>query len=88
MRQNTCCGEPYRSRPASSSAGSMLETLALTVTTTKLMQNIVWAMMIVPRPFCTPAPRNSAASPAPSTTSGVAIGRNRRRLIEERNRNR
>ena len=88
MRQNTCCGDPYRSRPASSSAGSRLATRALTVTTTKLMQNIVCARMIVVMSFGTPAARNCAARPAPSTTSGVAIGRNSSRLIAERARNR
>jgi len=44
--------------------------------------------MIVPRPFGTPALRNCAARPAPSTTSGVAIGKKSRRLIVERARNR
>jgi hypothetical protein len=60
----------------------------LTVTTTKLRQNSAWAMMIVPSPFGTPAVRNWAASPAPSTISGVAIGRNSSRLTAERARNR
>ena len=55
-----------------------------TVTTTKLMQNIVCARMIVVMPFGTPTARNCAASPAPSTTSGVAIGRNSSRLIADR----
>src|SRR5919107_5157308 len=53
-RQNTCDGEAYRSRPASSRAGSRLATRALTVTTTKLMQNIECARMIVVMSFGTP----------------------------------
>jgi hypothetical protein len=60
----------------------------LTVTTTKLMQNIVWARMIVVMSFGTPTARNCAANPAPSTTSGVAIGRKSKRLVAERARNR
>src|SRR6218665_3609228 len=62
----------------------MLATRALTVTTTKLMQNIVWAIMIVVMSLGTPAARNCEARPAPSTTSGVAIGRNNNRLTAPR----
>ena len=58
------------------------------MTTTKLMQNMVCARMIVVMSFGTPTARNCAARPAPRTTSGVAIGRNSRRLIAERARKR
>src|SRR5215210_3341779 len=52
------------------------------------MQNMMWAITMVQRPSGTPALRNSARSDAPSTTSGVAIGRKISRLVEARPRNR
>jgi hypothetical protein len=60
----------------------------LTVTTTKLMQNMMWAITMVQKPSGTPALRKSASSDAPSTTSGVAIGRKISRLVDARPRNR
>jgi hypothetical protein len=56
----------------------------LTVTTTKLMQNMMWAMMIVPVPSGAPRLRNRASSEAPRTTSGVAIGRKISRFVAAR----
>jgi hypothetical protein len=38
--------------------------------------NITCAITIVAKPVLVPACRNSASSAAPSTTSGVASGRN------------
>src|SRR6218665_1653124 len=66
----------------------MLATRALWVTTTKLMQNIVWAIMLVVMSLGTPAARNCEARPAPGTTYGVAIGRNNNRLAAPRAPNR
>ena len=44
------------------------------VTTTKLMQNMTWAMRIVGMPRATSTDTQSASSEAPMITSGVAIG--------------
>ena len=60
----------------------------MTVTTTKLMQNMMWAMTIVVKPGLIRRFRNWASNAAPSTTSGVAIGRNSSRLADARNRKR
>src|SRR5659263_18266 len=73
--QNASHGDAYRSAAASSSRGSRLATRALTVTTTKLMQNITCAETTVQKPSWTRRDRNWASSAAPSTTSGVDIGR-------------
>jgi hypothetical protein len=40
------------------------------------MVNIAWAMTTVAKPVVDPAWRNRPRSAAPSTTSGVASGRN------------
>ena len=58
------------------------------MTTTNEMQNITWAMTMVPKPRLTPRLRNRASSEAPSTTSGVAIGRKMVRFVAVRPRNR
>ena len=65
-----------------------MATRALTVTTTKLMQNMMWAMTIVVKPGLIRRLRNWVSSAAPSTTSGVAMGRNSSRFVVARNRNR
>ena len=64
-----------RSIAASSRERSKPAIRARTVTTTKVMLNMTWAMMIVVRSRWTPTDTNSASSDAPSTISGVAIGR-------------
>ena len=73
---------------ACSRRGSRLASRALTVTTTKLMQNMTCAMTMVVVPSARPMFRKSASSDAPSTTSGVAIGRKIVRLVAVRPRNR
>ena len=50
-------------------------TRALTAVTTKLRQNMMWAMRIVQKPSCAPRLRKSVSSEAAITTSGIAIGR-------------
>ena len=52
----------------------------------KLMMNITWAMKIVQKPSWKTAValRNSASSEAPSTISGVDIGRKTRRFVVPR----
>ena len=59
---------------------------AFTVTTTKLTMNITCAMKIVQKPsWKTPLVlRNSVRRDAPSTISGVAIGRKTRTFVVER----
>ena len=56
---------------------------AFTVTTMKLTMNMTWAMKIVPKPSWKIAVvfRNSVSSDAPSTISGVDIGRKTRRFV-------
>ena len=61
---------------------------ARTVTTTKLMLNMMWAIRIVTelsgknaRAVAAPIATNSVSSEAPSTISGVAIGRKMNRLV-------
>ncbi len=59
---------------------------AFTVTTTKLMQNMMWAIVMVvpPRlPSC-PAATKRVSSEEPITTSGVAIGMKISRLVPPR----
>ena len=63
-----------RSMAASSSERLKPLMRARIVTTTKLMQNIMWAMTIVGRPRATSTETHSASSDAPMITSGVAIG--------------
>ena len=87
-RQNAACGDAYRSAAASSRRGSSPATRAFTVTTTKLMQNITCASTIVAKPGLIRRLRNWASSAAPSTTSGVAIGRKSSRFMVDRNLNR
>ena len=58
----------------------------LTVTTTKLMLNMMWAIRIVMNPLSgknggAPIATNSVSSEAPRTISGVAIGRKMNRLV-------
>ncbi len=65
-----------------------MATRALTVTTTKLIVNMVCAATMVQKPSDAPMLRNCASSDAPSTTSGVAIGRKMRTLIAPRALNR
>ncbi len=54
------------------------------------MQNMMWAMIVVQMPLSTPMLRNCEPRPEPSTTSGVAIGRNSSRVrpVRKRKRNR
>ena len=85
--QNASHADAYRSDAASSSLGSRLATRALTVTTTNEMQNMMWAMTTVVNPGCTRRDRNWASSAAPSTTSGVDMGRKMSRFAAERPRN-
>ena len=61
---------------------------ALTVTTTKLRQNMMWAIRIAVWPSGMRRLRNSVSSDEPITTSGVAIGMKMSRLVAERPRNR
>ena len=64
-----------RSIAASSRWRSKPTRRAFTVTTTKLIMNMMCAITIVTKPVATWRLRNSASSEAPSTISGVAIGR-------------
>ena len=77
-RQNVAPGPAKRSWAASSSRGSRLCSRALTVTTTKLMQNMTCAMTIVQNPSFRPKrekPWTKMVSRlAPRTISGVAMG--------------
>jgi hypothetical protein len=85
-RTNAVNSVAYRSIAAFSRFGSMLATLALTVTTTKLRQNMMCAIKIVQKPSsisCRPL-TNNASSDEPMTTSGVAIGRKISRFVAER----
>src|SRR3954451_21135343 len=61
---------------------------AFTVTTTKLMQNKMWATRMVRNPRLTLRLMNNASNDEPITTSGVAIGRKIRRVVGVRPRNR
>ena len=49
--------------------------------------NITWAITIVTKPVLIDQLRNSASIEAPSTTSGVASGRNTKKSTSERPRN-
>ena len=69
---------------ACSRRGSSDAILALTVTTTKEIQNITCEMTMVQKLGLTRRFKNIASNEAPSTTSGVAIGRKIRRLVEVR----
>ena len=75
-----------RSIAASSRCRSKPIRRAFTVTTMKLTMNITWAMKIVPNPSWKTAVvlRKSVSSDAPSTISGVDIGRNTRRFVAPR----
>ena len=77
--------------PRSCAASSMWRSkpinLDLTTTTTKLMQNITWAIRIVVKPVAKPIVRNSESSDAPSTISGEAIGRKMKKFANCRPRN-
>ncbi len=57
----------------------------MTVTTTKLTQNMMWAMTIVQKPSRRPTFENPwtkiVSRLAPRTTSGVAMGTNTRMLL-------
>ena len=61
---------------------------ALTVTTTKLMQNMMCAIRIVVVPSGNAMLTNSVSRDEPMTTSGVAIGMKISRLVAARPRNR
>ena len=63
-------------------------TRALTAVTTKLRQNMMWAMRIVQKPSRAPMLRKSVSRDAAITTSGIAIGRKISELIAPRARNR
>ena len=63
-----------RSMAASSRDRLKPEMRARIVTTTKLMQNMTWAIRIVGMPRATSTETHSASSEAPMITSGVAIG--------------
>ena len=64
----------------------MPASLARTVTTTNEMQNMMWAMRMVPKPSAPPNPAatNRASSEEPITISGVAIGRKISRFVLDR----
>ena len=61
----------------------MPDNRALTVTTTKDRQNMMWATRIVQNPSwpAKPAATNRASSDEPITISGEAIGRKMNRLV-------
>ena len=73
---------------ACSRRGSRLAKRAFTVTTTKLMQNMMCAITTVQKPSGIRMFRNNANSDEPRTTSGVAMGRKINRLVVDRPRNR
>ena len=83
-RRNVANGFAPRSIAASSRWRSKPTRRAFTVTTTNEMQNITCAMKIVQKPVATPRLRNSASSDAPSTISGVDIGRKMSRFVAPR----
>ena len=74
-----------RSIAASSRWVGKPDSRARTVTTTKLMLNMMWAMRIVMKLSGknggAPIATNSVSSEAPSTISGVAIGRKMNRFV-------
>ena len=88
MRRNVCVGFAPRSAAASSSRGSRVATRALTATTTKETQNMMWAIVMARPPEGTPIMRNSVNRLEPMTTSGVAIGMKISRFVPERARKR
>ena len=59
---------------------------ARTVTTTNEMQNMMWAIRMVPKPRLPPKPAATkrASREEPITISGVAIGRKISRFMLER----
>ncbi len=63
-------------------------TRALTATTTKLRQNMMWAMRTVQKPSSAPMLRKRVSSEAAMTTSGIDIGRKISELIRPRARKR
>ena len=73
---------------ASSSARSNPANRAFIVTTTNETQNMTCAMKIVQNPVATPRLRNSVSRDAPSTISGVDIGRKISRFVLDLPRNR
>ncbi len=76
-----------RSMAASSRWRSKPIRRAFTVTTAKLMQNMMWAIRIVQKPKTTFRLRNSVSSDAPRTISGVASGRKTSTFVAPRARN-
>ena len=83
--QNVVHSFAPRSIAASSRWRSKPYSRARTVTTTKLMLNMMWAMRIVTK-FVgknggSPIATNSVSSDAPRTISGVAIGRKIRAFV-------
>ncbi len=87
-RRNVCTGPAYRSCAACSRRGSIDITRAFTATTTKLRQNMMWAMRTVQKPSSAPMLRNRVSSEAAITTSGIAIGRKISELTAPRARKR
>ena len=79
-----CHSFAYRSMAACSRRGSRDAIRALTVTTTKEIQNITCAIMVGSNPGVIPRFKNIVRRDAPNTISGVAIGRKIRRLVVER----
>ncbi|CAB4598641.1 unannotated protein [freshwater metagenome] len=71
----------YRSIAACSRRGSNDAIRAFTVTTTNEIQNITCAITTVQNPGLIRRFKNMASKDAPSTTSGVAIGRKIKRLV-------
>ena len=83
-RRKVCHSFAYKSIAACSRRGSKDAIRALTVTTTKEMQNITWAMMVVSSEVFKPTLMNIVRSDAPRTISGVAIGKKIKRFVVER----
>ena len=74
IRRNVRHGDAPRSIAASSRVQSNPLIRALTVSATNEVQNMMWAMTIVPKPRSTPRSMKSVTSDAPSTISGVVSG--------------
>ena len=79
-----CHSFAYRSIAACSSRGSRDAIRALTVTTTNEIQNITCAIMVRTNPGVMPRFKNIVSREAPSTISGVAIGKKISRLVVDR----
>jgi hypothetical protein len=87
-RRNVWNAFAPRSRAASSRLRSKPIKRERTTTTTKLMQNITWAISRVGNPSeGVPRTKKKDRSAAPMTTSGVAIGMTIRKFAERRPKN-